>query len=328
VVAIRAVVWTEYGSPAGLCLVDVPKPSPAVDELLIRIRATAVTAGDCELRALRFGIGMRVLVRIIMGPVRPRRKVLGQEFAGDVEAVGGQVEHFSVGDPVYGTTGFGFGAYADYICLREDSHDGALAVKPANVSYEEAATIPTGGLEALHFLRRAGALQGRSVLVVGAGGGIGTLAVQLAKFLGAEVTGVDTTHKLELVRRLGAERVIDCTKEDFTKGPDKYDVVFDVVGRGRFPTCLRALRPKGFYLVANPHFSTMFRAPWGWARNGKKVIVRGARPRTEDLDFLRDLVEAGKMRSTLDRTYRLEELPDAHRRVDSGLALGRVAITL
>jgi NADPH:quinone reductase-like Zn-dependent oxidoreductase len=181
VVPIRAIVWTEYGSPEGLQLRVVPKPVPKAGEILIRIRATAVTAGDCELRALRFGLGMRVLVRLIMGPIRPHSKVLGQEFAGEVEALGPGVTRFHVGDPVYGATGFAFGAYAEYVCLRENSPDGAVAIKPSNMTFEEAATIPTGGLEASHFLRKAGNLQGKRVLVNGAGGGIGTLAVQLGK---------------------------------------------------------------------------------------------------------------------------------------------------
>ncbi|MFI5418917.1 MAG: NAD(P)-dependent alcohol dehydrogenase [Candidatus Lutacidiplasmatales archaeon] len=293
-------VWTAYGAPEVLHLEDVPKPVPNSDELLIRVRAAGVAAGDCELRALRFGLGMRVLVRLLMGPLRPRRKVLGQQFAGDVEAVGRKVTRFRVGDPVYGTTGFGFGAYAEYLCLREGFRDGAVATKPADMTYEEAATIPTGGLEALHFLRKAGTLQGRRVLVNGAGGGIGTLAVQLAKSLGADVTGVETTRKLELVTRLGADRVIDFTKEDFTKRSETYDTIFDAVGRSPLSAGLGALRRGGFYLLANPRISSMIRAPWVSSRSGKRVVVRGSPPRTEDLDLLRGLIEAGKLHSSID----------------------------
>jgi len=269
---------------------------------------------------------MRVVVRMLMGPTHPRRKVLGQEFAGEVVAVGGGVTRFRVGESVYGTTGFGFGAYAEYICLREDSRSGALAMKPANMTFEEAATIPTGGLEALHYLRKAGTLQGRKVLVNGAGGGIGTLAVQLAKFLGADVTGVDASRKLGLIHRLGADRVIDYTQEDFAKALDTYDVIFDAVGRSRFTACLGALRRGGFYLLANPRLSAMIRAPWASATSGKRVIVRGSKPRTEELDFLRTMIEAGKMHSTIDRQFPLEEVPEAHRLIDNGLALGRVVI--
>ncbi len=325
---IRAIVWTEYGPPEGLHLQDVPKPTPKAHEILIRIRATAVAAGDCELRALRFGLGMRVLVRLLMGPVRPRRKVLGQEFAGEVEAVGEGVARLRIGDAVYGTTGFGFGAYAEYIALREDARDSAVAIKPANMSFEEAATIPTGGLEALHFLNQAGTLRGRRVLINGAGGGIGALAIQLAKALGAEVTGVDGTRKLELLRRLGADQVIDYAQEDFTRASDTYDVILDAVGRRRLSACLRALRRGGTYLAVNPRLSAMIRALFisGWG--GKRVVVRGSPPRPEELDILRGLIEAGKVHPAIDRVYPLDELPEGHRRVDSGLALGRVAISV
>jgi NADPH:quinone reductase-like Zn-dependent oxidoreductase len=271
---------------------------------------------------------MRVLVRLLMGPIRPRRRVLGQEFAGEIEAVGRGVTRLHVGDSVYGTTGFGFGAYAEYLCLREDARDSAVAIKPANLTYEEAATIPTGGLEALHFLRRAGDLEGRKVLINGAGGGIGTVAVQLAKALGADVMGVDVARKLGLVLKLGADRAIDCTQEDFARTPEAYDVVLDVVGHRPFAECLRALRPGGIYLAANPSPSTMIRAPFVSRSGRKRVVVRGTPPRAEELDFLRSLIESGKLRPALDSTYRLEELPKAHRRVDSGLAIGRVAVTV
>ena len=306
----------------------MPKPVPKAGELLIRIRATAVAAGDCELRALRFGIGLRVLVRLLMGLTRPRRKILGQEFAGDVEAVGRGCARFRVGDPIYGTTGFGFGAYAEYLCVREESGDGAVAIKPSGITYEEAATIPTGGMEALHFLRKAGTLRGRRVLIIGAGGGIGTLALQIAKHFGAEVTGVDTRRKLDLVRGLGADRVVDFNEEDYTKTSDEYDVILDVVGRSRLQSSMAALRRGGCYLLANPRLSAVIRSLWTSARSGKKLIVRGSAPRTGDLDFLRGLIESGRMRAVIDRRYRLEELPDAHRYVDSGLAIGRVVITL
>ena len=325
---MRAIVWTAYGPPEGLHLEEAPKPVPRAGELLIRVRAVGVAAGDCELRGLRFGIGMRILVRLLMGPVRPRRRVLGQEFAGEVEAVGGAGSRFRVGDAVYGTTGFGFGAYAEYLRVREGSRDGAVAIKPGNMTFEEAATLPTGGLEALHFLRQAGPLDGRKVLINGAGGGIGTLAVQVAKALGAQVTGVDTKRKLGLVYQLGAERAIDYAEEDFAQFPGTYDVILDVVGRAPVSACLRALRRGGVYLNANPRPAAMVRAAWPAGRGSARIVVRGSAPRPEELDYLRTLVEAGKIRSPIDRVYRLEELPEAHRYVDSGQAIGRVVISV
>jgi NADPH:quinone reductase-like Zn-dependent oxidoreductase len=306
----------------------VAKPAPKADEVLIGVRATSVTAGDCELRALRFSLGLRLLVRILMGLTRPRNKILGQEFAGDVEGVGSHVTRFQVGDRVYGTTGFRFGAYAEYLGLREASRDGAVSILPANVSYEEAATVPTGGLDALHFLRKAGNLRGRSVLIIGAGGGIGTVAVQLAKYFGSEVTGVDATGKMELLRSLGADHVVDYTREEVPTPGELYDVVFDVVGQSRFSECLNALRDGGRYLLANPSLGSMLRRPWANATSGKNVISRAPRPRPEDLDFLTGLIEAGRVRSIIDRRYPLEQVPEAHRYMDAGLARGSVVITL
>jgi len=325
---LRAVVWTQYGPPEGLRLEEVPKPVPQAKELLIRVRAVAVAAGDCELRALRFGLGMRLLVRLLMGPIRPRRKVLGQEFSGEIEAVGAGVTRYRVGDAVYGTTGFRFGAYAEYLCVREEADDGAVAIKPANMTHEEAATLPTGGMEALHFLEKAGPLLGRRVLVNGAGGGIGSLAVQLAKVQGADVTGVDTTRRIALVRRLGATTAIDYTEQDFAKDAATYDVIFDVVGRWRLARSLRALRPGGVYLAANPRLAALMGAPWSRAWSGKRVVVRGSHPRSADLDRLRTLIEAGALHASIDRTFPLEQLPEAHRFVDGGLASGRVVITV
>ncbi|MCI4366019.1 MAG: NAD(P)-dependent alcohol dehydrogenase [Thermoplasmata archaeon] len=325
---MRAVVWERYGPPEGLHLREVVKPTPKDDELLIKIHATTVSAGDCELRSLNFSIGLRLLVRLLMGLTRPRRKVLGQELAGVVEAVGKDVTLFRPGDAVFGTTGFGFGAYAEYICLPERSEGRALATKPTNMTYEEAATVPTGGLEALHFLRRAGGLSRRRVVIVGAGGGIGTFAVQLAKYFGAEVTGVDRTGKLDLLRSIGADRVFDFPQQDFTKGGATYDVIFDVVGTGSYADHLAALTENGRYLLGNPRFSTRVRARWISWRGGKKVVTGASRQKTEDLVFLRQLIEGGSLRTVIDRRFPLEQVPEAHRYFETGLARGRVVITV
>lgn len=325
---MRASVWTRYGPPEGLRLEEVAKPSPKSGELLIKIHATTVTAGDCELRGLRFSLGLRLLVRLIVGLSRPRRKILGQELAGEVEAIGKDVTRFRPGDQVFGTTGFRFGAYAEYICLPEKSQGGAVAIKPTNTTYEEAAAAPTGGLEALHFLRKAGDLGGRQVLIVGAGGGIGTFAVQLAKYFGAVVTGVDSTGKLPMLRSIGADRVIDYTREDFTKRGESYDVIFDVIGRSVFSDSLAALRKDGRYLLGNPRLSTVLRGRWSSAKGSKKVISGAAKQTSEDLGVLRQLLEAGTIRSVLDRRFPLERIPEAHRYVESGQVQGKVVITV
>jgi NADPH:quinone reductase-like Zn-dependent oxidoreductase len=319
-------VWTEYGPPEGLVLREVPRPRPKGNEVLVRVRATGVAAGDCELRALRFSAGMRILFRLFLGLSRPRNKILGQEFAGDVTETGPRVTRLRVGDPVFGTTGFRFGAYAEYVCVRETSADGALAIKPANLTYGEAATVPTGGLEAWHYLRKAGPLAGRRVLIIGAGGGIGMWATQLAKSLGAEVTGVDAPRKLGLMAQLGADRVVDFTREDCLGTPAVYDVILDVVGRRRTSECLRATRRGGHYLLANPRLGSMVRAWWPSVTKGRRVTVRGGPPRPGELDMLRRLIEDAPLHCVVDRQYPLEELPEAHRYLDSGLAIGRVVV--
>jgi NADPH:quinone reductase-like Zn-dependent oxidoreductase len=326
--AVRAIVWVAYGAAEGLELREVPKPTPKAGALRIRVRATSVAAGDCELRALRFSLGLRVLVRLLMGVTRPKRKVLGQQFAGEVEALGSGVTRFRKGDRVYGTTGFGFGAYAEYLCVPERRGGSAVALLPSNLSFEEAAAVPTGGLEALRFLRKAGNLDGRTILINGAGGGIGTFAVQLAKHFGASVTGVESPGRGELVRSIGADRVLDYTRQDFTKTGDRYDFVFDVVGSRPVSESLRALRPGGTYLTANPRWSAMARAPWVFANGGKHVIARAPPPTAGDLDVLRELIEAGKVHPVVDRRFPLEQIPDAHRYMDAGLARGSVVVAM
>ncbi|MCI4336682.1 MAG: NAD(P)-dependent alcohol dehydrogenase [Thermoplasmata archaeon] len=323
---MKAIVWTEYGPPEVLQLQDVAKPVPRKNELLIRVRATTVAAGDCELRGLHLSIGMRWLVRLLFGLTRPRRKVLGQEFAGEVEAVGRDVRRIRVGDRVFGTTGFGFGAYAEYLCLPADSRGRAIAIQPQNMTYEEAASVPTGGLEALHFLRRAGDLKRARVLINGAGGGIGTFAVQLAKHYGAEVTGVDRTGKLEGLRSIGADRVIDCTTEDFTELGRSYDVIFDVVGTSSYSESMAALTEGGRYLLGNPDLSTRLRAFWPLGRAGKKVIVGTSPQASEDLDFLKQLIEDGKIHAVIDRRFPMDRTAEAHRYFETGVVVGKVVI--
>ena len=325
---MKAIIWTQYGPPEGLQLRQIEKPVPKDNEVLIKIHAATVTAGDCEVRSLKFPLLLAVPIRLYMGPLRPRDRVLGQELAGEVEAVGKAVTRFKPGDAVFGTTGLGFGAYAEYICLPEASDSGVLATKPDAMTYAEAAAVPTAGLEALHFLRRAGIQTGQKVLVNGAGGSIGTFAVQLAKFFGAEVTGVDSTAKLDTMRAVGADHVVDYTREDFTRGGHSYDVIFDVVGKTSFSGCLRALAPNGYYLLANASFSARLRGVWTSRTSGKRVFTSNASQAQDDLIFLRRLIEAGQLRTVIDRAYPLEQTADTHRYVDSGQKKGHVVITV
>jgi NADPH:quinone reductase-like Zn-dependent oxidoreductase len=326
---MKAIVWTEYGPPDVLQLEEMEKPTPKANEVLIRIYATTVTAGDCEARILKFPILFRLPMRMYVGLRKPKRiTILGQELAGEIEAIGTDVKRFKAGDQVFGTTGLGFGAYAEYICLPEKSAMGVLATKPANMTYEEAAAVPTGGLEALHFIRKGNIQRGEKVLIIGAGGSIGTFAVQLARHLGAEVTGVDSIRKLEMVHSIGADHVIDYTAEDFTKSHETYDVILDVPGKSSYSRSIKSLNPNGRYLLANPGLAHMLRGPWTSMRSSKKVIFGAGNQKTEGLIFLRDLIEAGKIKAVIDRCYSLEQIAEAHRYVESGHKKGNVSITV
>jgi NADPH:quinone reductase-like Zn-dependent oxidoreductase len=325
---MRAIVWTRYGPPEGLQLREVPRPIPRTSEVLIEVHATAVAAGDVELRALRFSLGLRILVRLLMGAARPRRKILGQEFAGEVHSVGRGVTRFAPGDRVYGTTGFRFGAYAEYLCLPERSGGGAFGFAPANLPDIEAATIPTGALEALHFLRKAGDLRGAKVLVIGAGGGIGIFAVQMAKHFGATVTAVDGPAKQDLLMSIGADRALDYTRADSTLPGEIYDVAFDVVGKSPYAATLASLTPAGVYLLGNSRLSTRIRGFWT-SRTSRRTVVSGAaRQSSEDLGIVRGLVESGALRTVVDRTFPLEQAADAHRYFESGAAKGRIGLVV
>lgn len=328
---MKAIVWTKYGPPDVLQLEEVEKPKPKDNEVLIRVVAATVTAGDTEMRNLKFPLFLSLPMRIYVGLIKPKRiTVLGMELAGEIEAVGKDVKLFKKGDSVFAGTGFGMGAYAEYICLPEKPGDmqGPLATKTANMSFEEAAALPTGGLEALHFLRKGSVQAGERVLIIGAGGSIGTFAVQLAKHFGAEVTGVDRTEKLEMLRSIGADHVVDYTQEDFTKSGETYDVIFDVVGKSSFSGSIRSLKQNGRYLLANAGVFAMLRGLWTSMTSSKKVIFGAADQRTDDLIFLKELVEAGKIKSVVDRRYPLEEMAEAHRYVEGGQKVGNVVITV
>jgi NADPH:quinone reductase-like Zn-dependent oxidoreductase len=322
---VNAIVWTKYGDADGLVLRQVEKPIPAAHEVCIRVYATTVTAGDVELRWLNRLNLFWLPLRLYFGVFRPRgNRILGQELSGKVESVGKDVTRFRPGESVFAATGFSLGAYAEYKCLPES---GIIAEKPVNMSFEEAAAIPLEGLEALDFLRAGEVGPGQDLLINGAGGSIGTLAIQLAKHFGAEVTGVDRTEKLELMRSLGADHVEDFTFQHFTRTGRSYDIVFDVIGKSPFWRTLRALKPGGRYLLGNPGLFQRFLGRWVSRLTDKRVIL-GTRQRVKDLNFLKGLIESGHLKSVVDRVYPLEATPEAHRYVETGRKLGNVVISV
>ena len=328
---MKAILWTNYGPPEVLRLGEVEKPMPKDDEVLIRVHAATAMAGDCEMRRLQLPMYLGLPLRLYVGVRRPTRITIpGMELAGEIEAVGGAVRHFQVGERVFGISGFRMGAYAEYICLpiEPDETTGALAKITGKLSYAEAAAIPVGGSEALHFLRRANLRGGVAILINGAGGSIGTFAVQLAKLYGATVTAVDSTGKLEMLRSIGADHVIDYTRDDFTAGGATYDVLFDVAGKSSYSRSVRSLRPNGRYLLANPRPSQIIRGRWASATGGKRVISGSASYTTEALTFLKERIEAGELRPVVDRRYPLEQIVDAHRYVETGRKKGNVVITV
>lgn len=309
---MKAVICTKYGPPEVLQIKEVDKPLPKDNEVQVRIKATTAHIGDTKIRRLEPGLGtlrdfmFKPIMLFTIGFRGPRKKILGMEFAGDVEKVGKNVSKFKPGDAVFASTEFRFGTYAEYCCIPENA---VMAIKPSNISYEEAAPVSNAGLTALINLRKANIQSGHKVLIYGASGSVGTYAVQIAKHLGADVTGVCSTANIEMVRALGAERVIDYTKEDFTIGTDKYDVIFDAVGKIKSSKRKKALKITGVYLSS-------------LALSGNIIL------KVEDLEYLKDLCEKGKLRTVIDKIYSIEQIVEAHRYVDTGHKKGNVVITI
>jgi NADPH:quinone reductase-like Zn-dependent oxidoreductase len=317
---MKAIVYTKYGPPEVLRLSEVEKPVPGDNEILIRIHATAVSSGDVRLRKAD-----PFAVRFFFGLTKPKRTILGFSLAGEIEATGKNVKLFKEGEKVFGTTGLNIGTYAQYKCLPEN---GLLTTEPDNLTYEEAAAIPFGGTAALYFLRKGNIKSGQKVLIYGASGAVGTAAIQLAKYFGAEVTGVCSTTNLEMVKSLGADKVIDYTITDFSKNGETYDIIFDTVGKSSFSDCVRSLNSNGFLILASAGMRQMFQGLWTSMTSSRKIISGVIREKVEDIIFLKELAERGELKPVIDRIYPLEQIADAHRYVETGHKKGNVVIKI
>ena len=308
---MKAIICTKYGSPEVLQIREIEKPTPKNNEVLVKIHATTVHIGDTKIRGFNPGMGffqdllVKPIMRIMIGFRGPRKKILGMDLAGEIEAIGKNVTLFSQGDRVFASTEFRFGTYAEYICLPEN---GLIAPLPENVTYEEAAPVPNGGMTALLFLKKGKIKKGQKVLIYGASGSVGTFAVQLASYFETDVTGVCSTTNIDMVKSLGADKTIDYTQEDFTRNNDSYDIIFDAVGKLSSSRCKKSLKKDGVYLnVLSPS---------------------GLKLKPENLLLLKELMEAKKLRAVIDRTYKLEQIVEAHRYVDKGHKKGNVVINV
>jgi len=323
---MRAIVYTKYGPPDVLHLKEVEKPIPKDDEVLIKVHAAEATKADCEMRSFNFQVKWFWLpLRIALGLIKPKKQILGVYFSGEVESVGKDVSKFKEGDQVFGAARLRLGAYGEYVCLPASY---TLVPKPYNVGFEEAAAVPLGGLNALHFLRKANIQNGEKILVNGAGGSIGIFGVQIAKYMGAEVTAVDSTIKEDTLRRIGADHFFDYTKEDFTKSGQTYDVIFSMVAKSSYSEYIKALNPKGRYVMANPRVSDMLRSVLTSMFTDKTAIFTFAGEKEEELLALKELIEADKIKPIVDKIYPLEEAAEAHRRVETEQRSGPVVISV
>ena len=323
---MKAIVYTKYGSPDVLHIKKVEKPTPKDNEVLIQVHAAEATKGDCEMRSFNFQVKWFWLpLRIALGLINPKRQILGGYFAGEVEAVGKDVAKFKKGDQIFGCTKLQLGAYGEYLCLP-DSH--TLASKPNNLSFEQAAAVPLGGLNALHFMKAANIQKGEKILINGAGGSIGVFAVQIAKSMGAVVTSVDSAIKEKMLRRIGSDHFIDYSKEDFSENGQTYDVIFNMVANSSYSKCVNSLNPKGRFLMGNPRLSDMLRSVLTSTFTDKTVIVAFAGEKVEELLALKNMIEEGKIKTIVDKIYPLEQAAEAHRRVETEQRLGAIVISM
>lgn len=321
---MRAVVCEKYGPPEVLKIAEIEKPIPKDNEVLIKIHASTVTMGDSEMRRLEIPAPFETLLRVTFALKNPK-KILGQELAGEVEAVGKSVAKFKVGDKVFAPTDMSLGAHTEYKCMREKH---PIAHIPNNMSYQEAATIPTGGLNGLHFLKVGEVKAGDKVLINGAGGSIGTYATQVAKSMGAEVTCVDSADKLQILTAIGADYVIDYKTEDFRKNGKTYHAIIDIVGSCKITDTMQSLTEKGRFVMGNPRIPETIKGLFISKKNGKKAIAALADYKVEDMLYLKGLIEAGKVKAVIDKVYPLEQIADAHRYVDSGKKKGNLVVDL
>ena len=323
---MKAIVYKEYGAPDVLQLAEVAQPHPKDDEVLIRVRAAEVTKADCELRSFRFPVSWFWLpLRFALGLRGPKRPILGSYFSGEIAAIGSTVTGFAPGDKVYGSAQLRLGAYGEYLCVPASY---TVSLMPNNMSFEEAAAVPLGGLNALHFMRLANIQPGEAVLVNGAGGSIGSFAVQIAKSMGAVVTAVDAAHKAEMLGRLAADHFVDYAQADFATGDAKYDVVFNTVASRSFSSCMAALKPGGRYLTANPKLSDMVQSLLPFKGSGKSATFKFAGEKLDELRDLTAMIENGAVKAAIDRTVSMEEIADAHRRVESEQRIGAIVLAV
>ncbi len=322
---MKAIIWTKYGAPEVLKFGEVEKPTPKDDEVLIKVHGATVTPGDCEIRRFEMHVLFWLPLRIYMGVFKPKRPILGMDLSGEIEVVGKDVTNFKVGDKIFAGNGIKFGAYAEYKCLKNNA---LMSIKPSSMSFEEAATIPTGGLNALHYIRKGNISPGQNMLIIGAAGCFGTYAVQLAKLMGAEVTGIDSTHKLETLSDLGADHIIDYTQEDFTKNGKTYDVVLDIAGKGSVSRNMKSLTKEGRYILATPWVFQVLQGLWSAMTSKRKFIFELAKERIEDLEYLTELIETKKLKAVVGRNYALKDMVEAHGYVESGDKIGHVTITV
>ncbi len=317
---MKAIVSTKYGAPEVLQMKEVEKPVPGEDEILIKIHATTVSSGDARMRRAD-----PFVIRLIFGFSKPKKSIPGVVVAGEIEAVGSSVTRFKAGDQVFGSSGMAFGAHAEYVTVPEDA---VLSLKPGKISYEEAAAIPFGGTAAMHFLRSANILPGQKVLVYGASGALGTMGIQLAKYFGAEVTAVCSSANFDLVKSLGADKVIDYTKEEFTRNREHYDVVFDTLGKSPLGKTLKSVKKDGQVLLASAGLGTMIGGAFRSTFSNKKILSGVIKETSEDMNYFKELMEEGKLKAVIDRIYTLKQISEAHAYVDKGHKKGNVIIAI